>query len=232
MGSQNSHLSQDKMGKAIENRENQINFMVSNTSIQSISSKSIPKIPNNHEEPHLNHTPMVNTTFRWTYGGAVVYVTGTFTNWRNHIAMNRVFNEFNLVLSLSAGIYQYKYIVDGEWRYSPSDMTTTDANGIVNNIIDTTKFVKQGFSNVSITNSKNILNNEFKSDLNNKESKGSACSNEIIRKIIPKANDFNSSFKNIDLGNLDKQIVSDQYFDIEAPLVPDSLRSIIFFEVN
>lgn len=41
---------------------------------------------------------------------------------------------------LPKGIYQYKFIVDGEWRFSPEDPTIPDPNGNINNVIDTTKF--------------------------------------------------------------------------------------------
>lgn len=41
---------------------------------------------------------VIQISFRWIDGGSVVYVTGTFTNWRNHILMNHVINEFQLVL--------------------------------------------------------------------------------------------------------------------------------------
>ena len=38
---------------------------------------------------------------------------------------------------LAPGIYHYKYIVDGEWRFSPDDDTSPDEKGNINNIIDT-----------------------------------------------------------------------------------------------
>jgi hypothetical protein len=38
------------------------------------------------------------------------------------------------------GICRYKFIVDGEWRFSPEDATMSDDNGYINNYIDTTNF--------------------------------------------------------------------------------------------
>lgn len=35
---------------------------------------------------------------------------------------------------------RYKFIVDGEWRFSPEDSTMSDDNGYINNYIDTTNF--------------------------------------------------------------------------------------------
>ncbi len=39
---------------------------------------------------------------------------------------------------LPRGIYHYKFIVDGEWRFSPDDPTAHDEHGNINNFIDTT----------------------------------------------------------------------------------------------
>jgi len=34
--------------------------------------------------------------------------------------------EFSIVVPLPKGIYHYKFIVDGDWRFSPDDPTTAD----------------------------------------------------------------------------------------------------------
>jgi len=41
-------------------------------------------------------------------------------------------------LRLPRGVYQYKYIVDDDWKFSPDDPTTADEHGNINNIVDTT----------------------------------------------------------------------------------------------
>ena len=38
--------------------------------------------------------------------------------------------------------FRYKFIVDGEWRFSPEDPCMPDINGNINNYIDTTNFKK------------------------------------------------------------------------------------------
>lgn len=40
----------------------------------------------------------INIPFKWCYGGDIVYLTGTFTNWTNHILMNKIINEFQYIL--------------------------------------------------------------------------------------------------------------------------------------
>ena len=44
-------------------------------------------------------------------------ITGGFVNWQRQIPMQRVNdNEFKFSLDLQPGKYQYKFIVDGNWR--------------------------------------------------------------------------------------------------------------------
>ncbi|KAL4443182.1 hypothetical protein ABPG74_002249 [Tetrahymena malaccensis] len=83
---------------------------------------------------------LVNTLFKWNFGGNTVYVTGTFSNWINHIQLQKQGQEFSICVRLPPGLHQYKFIVDGEWRFSPEDNQTTDENGNINNIIDTTNY--------------------------------------------------------------------------------------------
>jgi 5'-AMP-activated protein kinase regulatory beta subunit len=35
-------------------------------------------------------------------------------------------------------VYYYKFIVDGEWKFSPDDPTAPDEHGNINNVVDTT----------------------------------------------------------------------------------------------
>jgi hypothetical protein len=39
---------------------------------------------------------------------------------------------------LNRGVYYYKFIVDGEWKFSPDDPTAPDEHGNINNVVDTT----------------------------------------------------------------------------------------------
>lgn len=54
---------------------------------------------------------------KWNYGGHSVYVTGAWDGWNNKYALYRTHhNEFTAVLLLPVGTFQYKFIVDGNWR--------------------------------------------------------------------------------------------------------------------
>lgn len=41
---------------------------------------------------------MVNTSFKWTHGGNTVFLTGTFTAWKDHYPLQKVGNEFTGIL--------------------------------------------------------------------------------------------------------------------------------------
>jgi hypothetical protein len=37
---------------------------------------------------------VINTSFKWAYGGHQVFVTGTFTGWKDHIPLQKVGNDY------------------------------------------------------------------------------------------------------------------------------------------
>ena len=49
-------------------------------------------------------------------------------------------NDFTYIRSLPRGKHAYKFLVDGEWRFSPDQPTLADAQGNVNNLLDLTNF--------------------------------------------------------------------------------------------
>lgn len=78
---------------------------------------------------------LIPTVLQWSHGGRMVYVTGTFNNWAERIPMRLSRNDFTVCLNLPVGTFQYKFIVDNEWRFSPSQPLVQDAQGNVNNCI-------------------------------------------------------------------------------------------------
>ena len=64
------------------------------------------------------YSGIVPTVFTWGFGGHSVYVTGAWDMWRQKIPLARVSGtDFSAILSLPTGVYQYKFIVDGNWKY-------------------------------------------------------------------------------------------------------------------
>ena len=82
-----------------------------------------------------------NYTFIWSEGGKDVKLTGSFSDWKIKFQMTRDPNEnvFKYQMPLGNEIYQYKFIVDGKWKYSKNYPTKEDGNGNINNVLDNTK---------------------------------------------------------------------------------------------
>jgi hypothetical protein len=81
-----------------------------------------------------------NTTFRLKgYPDASVLVlTGTFNNWnQSQLRFGREGDEWVCRLDLDPGVYQYKFVVDGDWLLDPSNPDTAeDEAGNVNNVLE------------------------------------------------------------------------------------------------
>lgn len=81
-----------------------------------------------------------NTTFRLRgYPDAsVVVLTGTFNNWhQSQLRFGREGDEWVCRIDLDPGVYQYKFVIDGDWLLDPSNPDTAeDEAGNVNNVLE------------------------------------------------------------------------------------------------
>jgi len=81
-----------------------------------------------------------NTTFRLKghAEASVVVLTGTFVGWsQSQLLFARDGDEWVCRVELDPGVYQYKFIVDGDWLLDPSNPDTAeDEAGNVNNVIE------------------------------------------------------------------------------------------------
>ncbi|KAF9351262.1 hypothetical protein BGX26_010704 [Mortierella sp. AD094] len=82
-------------------------------------------------------------TFKWTQGGRVVVVTGTFDNWEKSITLSRSHeNKDNFEASVNVPRTQkilFKFVVDGQWMCSDSYATECDEQGNLNNVLPATQ---------------------------------------------------------------------------------------------
>lgn len=62
--------------------------------------------------------PALPTVFKWDGGGKLVYLSGTFTDWKS-LPMVRSHGDFVTIIDLPEGDHQYKFCVDGEWKHDP-----------------------------------------------------------------------------------------------------------------
>jgi len=165
------------------------NFSKSNSS--STNEKNIKKI----EEDISQEEIKIPTLFEWKEGGKNVLITGSFCNWAHQFAMNKNVNNnnFELLLYLPKGIFQFKFIVDGNWNCSNYYQIVFDENNNANNQIDNSKMMndkinknKKNNSNFSFNNnkiktrssSKNISNIDY-----NKKNYGNYFPNSFNSKI-------------------------------------------------
>uniref|UniRef100_A0A5K3EGX4 5'-AMP-activated protein kinase subunit beta-1 n=2 Tax=Mesocestoides corti TaxID=53468 RepID=A0A5K3EGX4_MESCO len=85
------------------------------------------------DEPPAQTT--LPTVFKWEGGGKEVYISGTFNGWKSKIPMIKSKQNFYTIIDLPEGEYQYKFIVDGQWKLGKNQPTTTSSTGVQNNTI-------------------------------------------------------------------------------------------------
>ena len=90
------------------------------------------------ESPEMcDEMEIVPVMFKWTHGGQRVNLTGTFNNWASEgIPMVRSGQEFYQVVPVPKGVHEYKFLVDGEWKFSLDQPVLQDVSGNVNNVVD------------------------------------------------------------------------------------------------
>jgi len=81
-----------------------------------------------------------NTTFRLKghEDASVVVLAGSFNAWsQSQLVFGREGNEWVCRIDLDPGVYQYKFILDGDWLLDPSNPDTAeDEAGNVNNVLE------------------------------------------------------------------------------------------------
>lgn len=91
----------------------------------------------------------VPTVIAWSLGGQHVELEGSFDNWTTRHVMQKSGKDFSLVKLLPPGVYQYKFIVDGEWRYDPSLPLMYDNQGNVNNVLHVQEYIAENLDGLS-----------------------------------------------------------------------------------
>jgi len=113
-------------------------------------------IPNEKKEEMNNN---INNKYTFIYPGEAqnVKLTGSFCEWKIKYDMIKDPNDnkFKLALPLNNEIYQFKFIVDNEWKYSSNYQTQPDNLGNINNCIDLTNYFKK--EEITKKNSKDKL---------------------------------------------------------------------------
>ncbi|XP_050203831.1 SNF1-related protein kinase regulatory subunit beta-1 [Mercurialis annua] len=98
------------------------------------------------DQPLEQGIPMV---ISWNYGGNEVFVEGSWDNWTTRKQLQRSGKDCSILLVLPSGIYHYKFIVDGEWRYIPDLPCVADESGNICNLLDVNDYVPEILDSVS-----------------------------------------------------------------------------------
>ena len=141
-----SHIS------SIVNLEIESSYEKNSTNFET-NPKVIPNTENKKEKnEYENIVPKVtkdeikiidkNFTFVWSEGGNNVKITGSFCDWKIRYDMTKdpSDNKFKCQLPLDNKAYQFKFIVDDQWKYSSIYPIQKDELGNINNFIDLTNY--------------------------------------------------------------------------------------------
>ncbi|XP_047319386.1 sucrose nonfermenting 4-like protein isoform X2 [Impatiens glandulifera] len=82
--------------------------------------------------------PIVPIRFVWPYGGKNVSLCGSFTGWSGHYQMipaEGCPSVFQTICNLAPGYHEYKFFVDGEWRYDDRQPYASGNYGTVNTLL-------------------------------------------------------------------------------------------------
>ncbi|KAL2467074.1 5'-AMP-activated protein kinase beta-2 subunit protein [Abeliophyllum distichum] len=104
---------------------------------------------NSMYEEDMHDENAIPTMITWTHGGMEVYVMGSWDGWRKRKRMRRTGKEFVIMRRIPEGVYQYRFIVDGQWTYSPDLPWERDGAGNAYNILDLKDYVPDATESIA-----------------------------------------------------------------------------------
>ncbi|XP_022132781.1 SNF1-related protein kinase regulatory subunit beta-2-like [Momordica charantia] len=91
----------------------------------------------------------IPTMITWSHGGKEVALEGSWDNWKMKIPLQRSGKDFTIMKVLPSGVYQYRFIADGQWRYAPDLPWAQDDAGNAYNILDLQDYVPEDIESIS-----------------------------------------------------------------------------------
>ncbi|CAN0890802.1 SNF1-related protein kinase regulatory subunit beta-2 [Linum grandiflorum] len=91
----------------------------------------------------------IPTMITWSYGGKSVAVEGSWDDWKARIPLQKAGKDFTIMKVLPSGVYQYRFIVDGQWRHIPDLPCTQDDAGNTYNVLDLQDYVPEDLESIS-----------------------------------------------------------------------------------
>ena len=101
----------------------------------------------------------INYLFTWNEGGNQVKITGSFCDWKIKFDMTKDPNDniFKCQLPLENKLYQFKFIIDNEWKCSNKYSIKEDNSGNLNNILDLTNYIEKKEETKKKTSEKKVI---------------------------------------------------------------------------
>ncbi|KAL9684338.1 hypothetical protein QQ045_021774 [Rhodiola kirilowii] len=96
-----------------------------------------------------SNEPGIPTVITWSYGGSHVAVEGSWDDWKTRETLQCSGKDFSLMKVLPSGVYHYRFIVDGQWRYAPDMPWAHDDDGNPYNILDLQDYVPEDTESIS-----------------------------------------------------------------------------------
>ncbi|CAA2987952.1 SNF1-related kinase regulatory subunit beta-2 [Olea europaea subsp. europaea] len=91
----------------------------------------------------------IPTMITWSLDGKEVAVEGSWDDWKTRKPLQRSGKDFTIMKVLPSGVYKYRFIVEGQWRYSPDFPWAQDESGNAYNILDLQEYVPEDIDNIS-----------------------------------------------------------------------------------
>lgn len=91
----------------------------------------------------------IPTMITWCHGGKEIAVEGSWDNWKTRIRLQRSGKDFTIMKVLPSGVYEYRFIVDGQWRHAPELPLGQDDAGNTCNILDLQDYVPEDIESIS-----------------------------------------------------------------------------------
>ncbi|KVH96754.1 5-AMP-activated protein kinase, beta subunit, interaction domain-containing protein [Cynara cardunculus var. scolymus] len=89
----------------------------------------------------------IPTMITWSYDGKEVALFDALFLTRKPLQKSG--KDFIILKVLPSGVYQYRFVVDGQWRYSPDVPWTQDEAGNTCNILDLQEYVPEDIQSIS-----------------------------------------------------------------------------------
>ena len=135
------------------------------------------------EKTHSENNASFYFNITWSEGGNDIYIIGAFCAWKKKFQMKkRKENYYEREIPIPNVLkekYQFKFIVDDEWRFSELYPQTKDGQGNINNYIDE-NYINKHLYNLKNKNNETINSNKEKNIKNKLNESSKDSSNKSI----------------------------------------------------